>query len=83
VDSCRQGEPWAGNNRTSSLVDLKKIDPAARVEALRAEAQELRVLASAARSQGVRTLLNIEAADREEQAEALENWLRTGQQNPG
>jgi hypothetical protein len=83
VDSCRPGEPWAGNNRISSLVDPKKIDPAARVEALRAEAQELRVLASAARSQGVRTLLNIEAADREEQAEALENWLRAGQQNPG
>jgi hypothetical protein len=61
-------------------LDSKKIDPAARVRALRAEAAELRVLASAARSQGVRNLLNIEAADREEQAEALENWLKsTGQ----
>jgi hypothetical protein len=53
------------------------------VEALRAEAQELRVLANAARSQGVRTLLNIEAADREEQAEALENWLKAGGQDAG
>jgi thioredoxin reductase (NADPH) len=60
-----------------------RIDPAARVEALRAEAQELRVLAQAARSQGVRNLLNIEAADREEQAEALANWLNAGEQNPG
>jgi hypothetical protein len=72
-----------GTNGTSSLVDPKKIDPAARIEALRAEAQELRVLASAARSQGVRTLLNIEAADREEQAEALENWLRSGGPSSG
>jgi hypothetical protein len=53
------------------------------VEALRAEAQELRVLANAARSQGVRTLLNIEAADREEQAEALENWLKAGGHDAG
>ena len=64
-----------------TVVDPKRIDPAARVEALRAEAQELRVLANAARSQGVRTLLNIEAADREEQAEALENWLKAGGQS--
>ena len=59
----------------------RKIDPAARIDALRAEAQELRVLAKAARSQGVRNLLNIEAADREEQADALETWLTSNQQS--
>jgi hypothetical protein len=64
-------------------VDPKKIDPAARVQALRAEATELRVLARAARSPGVRNLLNIEAADREEQAEALESWLKSGGQSSG
>jgi hypothetical protein len=62
-------------------VDPKKIDPAARVVALRAEAAELRALAGAARSQGVRNLLNIEAADREDQADALENWLNSGGQS--
>lgn len=59
-------------------MNTKRIDPAARIKALRAEAKELRVLAAAARSQGVRTLLNSEAADREDQADALESWLRSG-----
>jgi hypothetical protein len=78
-----RGEFRRGQPKHLGVVDSKRIDPAARVEALRAEAQELRVLANAARSQGVRTLLNIEAADREEQAEALENWLKTGGQDAG
>jgi hypothetical protein len=52
-----------------------RIDMARRIATLRQEASELRVLANAATSHGVRLLLNTEAYDREDQATALEEWL--------
>jgi hypothetical protein len=52
-----------------------RIDIARRIATLRQEASELRVLANAATSHGVRLLLNTEAYDREDQATALEEWL--------
>jgi F0F1-type ATP synthase delta subunit len=55
----------------------RRIDIAERIATLRKEAQELRFFARAAENQDVRRLLEIEAADREEQAEALENWSKS------
>lgn len=53
-----------------------KVDMELRIATLRHEAAELRILANAAASQGVRLLLSNEAWDREDQAMALEEWLK-------
>jgi hypothetical protein len=56
-------------------MSANRVDMAERIATLRREASELRVLANAATSHGVRLLLNTEAYDREDQAIALEEWL--------
>lgn len=56
----------------------RRIDIPERIATLRKEAQELRFFARAAENQDVRRLLEIEAADREEQADALETWSKNG-----
>jgi len=56
----------------------RRIDIQERIATLRREAQELRFFASAAENPDVRRLLDLEAADREDQADALETWANTG-----
>jgi hypothetical protein len=59
-----------------------RIDVEQRIATLRKEANELRFFANAAENPDVRRLLSIEADDREEQADALELWLKTGSLKP-
>jgi hypothetical protein len=64
-------------------VTSNRIDPRERARALRAEAAELRILAAAAVNTSVRRLLDLEAFDREDQAQALEDWLANGENRSG